>query len=278
MNHSWAISSSVQHNPHQTEVVPVEGQFGIPWDVIDDLLAGPAHLMRVALRVIVYARDAERQTVTVADAARHAKTTKLSILEAASQIPAVLRQSTDGRKLTMSLEPDPFTLSPREKARLAKERREEEKRAEIEKARETRDDEDTQFNRLRLRLEALGLSRAEARKDLSFLIRTYSWDATIGGIEVAEQNKPGSVKAYIVGAIRKGARAGQATSKPRHMEAIAPPRPGEPTILCGWEDRLRDGLRHKLYRQPSGHLIRQAPKAGEEVPTLAADPGITVDY
>lgn len=276
MNNSWDIPPSIA--PIQaSSTAPESTNFGIPWDVIDDLLAAPAHTMRLGFRLIVYARDAEQQTVTVADAARHAKTTELAVLEAASHIPAVLRQSKDGRKLTMSLEPDPYTLSPREKARMEKERKEDQKRTEMEKARAARDGADTQFNRARLRLEALGLSTEEARKDLGFFLRTYGWESTMGGIEVAEQNKPGAVKPYIIAAIKRGAKAGQATSKPRHIKTFAPPRPGEPTIFCGWEDRLRDGIRHKLYRLPSGQLIREASSASEVTPSLAEDPGITVD-
>ena len=275
----WDTGDQTTHRGNGAMQADAEHSFhGLPWSIIDDIVHGPARLMPVALKACAYVRHQPNRTALVEEVARALKATVINVLDAASQCPTALKVSPDGRRMTLSCAPDPFTMSPREAKEEERRQQIDLKRREAAAARKAKDDEDTPFNGLRRRLETVGMGTDEARKFVGFLLRTYGMKQADAAIAVAEANRPGEPRPYVMSVIKRqvDGRPGGGGQRTARVKAQIAPQPGAQTILIGWEDRERNGVRHRLYRLPSGLIRREPPAPGETAPTTTEDRGTEV--
>ncbi len=255
----------------EAETTPVF--HGLDWETLRDVEASPHRCRSTILRLALLLAAENGGTTTVQSAASRIKASEVAVLEAISLMPTLFRLKDSAHKVELTRPgDDPNVESPRAIALRSKRDRQEALARERADKRAREDARDTPFNVLRHKIEELGLTRDKARDFAGHLTRTYGLAAARDAVEETMQNKPAEPKSYII-AVLKRRVAGALPGLARRTPSQTKPSGTRETILIGWS---ASEPRVKLYRKPSGTLIRVPPAANEKVPTLREDPGYVI--
>lgn len=253
---------------------------GLPWDLIERISEAHANIIPNAMRLIVAMRGNGKMRAEIAQAAAMIKVTETKVSAIVQALPELFSFEASGSRIRLRTEPpDPWDLTKEQQKALEKRLKAAQVAQERAAAQAERDKLDTPYNRIRRGLMGLGFIDKDARAFGAMLMRTYPEAVVAEAIKAASDKSPAEPKSFIISVIRNriGSGSNLASSRPNVVKSFIRPNPGAATQQIGWEDRLVNKVRNKLFRLPTGGISRSAPKPGEYVPTFQEDPGYRIE-